>query len=162
MPEVTVLAPLHEVDSELDERIMSLRAAGMTTGQISRQLMIPVHEVHKRLDAILPAIDASYRRRAIAESLITMETIIATHMKTVADPESASIVIRATCERRSLLGITASTDPVQLSQLSCTEETSTSGIKRGLTLIEKLRRVAEERPGAVGALSDRDSDNTSI
>jgi hypothetical protein len=53
-----------------------------------------MHEVHRRIDAILPVIDASYRRRAIAESLVTIDIVIAAHLKTVSDPESASAVIR--------------------------------------------------------------------
>ena len=86
MSDVALSEPIDENDNELDQRIMSLRAAGMTTGQIAREVMIPVHEVHKRLDAILPVIDAAYRRRAISESLITIDSVIATHMKTWAIP----------------------------------------------------------------------------
>ena len=55
----------------------------------------------KRFERLLPVIDANYRRRAIAQSLVTIDTIIGTHMKTISDTGSASIVIRATCERRA-------------------------------------------------------------
>jgi hypothetical protein len=161
----TPLVPIDESDPELDQRIMSLRSAGLTTGQIARQLMVPVHEVHRRIDTILSVIDANYRRRAIAESLVTIDTVIATHLKTVSDPDSASVVIRGVCERRALLGVTGSTDPVQLSRQSRPEETSTSSVRRGLALIERMRRLAkdgsDQLSGAVNVLSDTDIDNSS-
>src|SRR5215471_19751017 len=102
MSDVVLLEPIAS-DPELDERIMNLRATGMSCPRIARHLMIPLHELHKRIDALLPKVDAAYRRRAIAESLVTIDTIIGTHMKTIADPESASVVIRSVCERRALL-----------------------------------------------------------
>jgi hypothetical protein len=157
MSDVTLLEPLDEHDSELDQRIMSLRAAGKTTGQIARELLIAPHQVHARLDAILPVIDASYRRRAIAESLMTIDSIIAAHMPTVRDCESASILIRATCEKRALLGIGGSTDPVLLSQQSRSEH-SLAPYKRGLAFIENLRRLAEEKPAGTFGSDGADSD----
>jgi hypothetical protein len=57
--------------------------------------MIATHVVHKALDTVLPTVDASYRRRAIAESLVMIDTVIGKHMATISDHESASIVIRA-------------------------------------------------------------------
>jgi hypothetical protein len=165
MSDAAPLVPIDESDPELDQRIMSLRSAGLTTGQIARQLMVPVHEVHRRIDAILPVVDANYRRRAIAESLVTIDTVIATHLKTVSDPESASVVIRGLCERRALLGVTGSTDPIQLSRQSRPDETSISPVKRGLALIERMHQLAKDGSGqpsgAVNVLSDTDSDNSS-
>jgi hypothetical protein len=144
MSDATPLVPIDECDAELDQRIMSLRSAGMTTGQIARQLMIPVHEVHRRIDAILPVVDANYRRRAISESLVTIDTVIATHIKTVSDPESASVVIRGVCERRALLGLTGSNyDPIQLVANSSGEK-STAALDRALAL------VAGKAPRAFG------------
>jgi hypothetical protein len=92
-------------------------------------------------------VDANYRRRAIAESLVTIDTVIATHLKTVSDPESASVVICGVCERRALLGVTGSTDPIQLSRQSRPEETSTSPLKRGLALVERMRQLAKDGSG---------------
>jgi hypothetical protein len=112
--------------------------------------MVPVHEVHRRIDAILPVVDANYRPRAIAESLVTIDTVIATHLKTVSDPESASVVIRGVCERRALLGVTGSTDPVQLSRQSRPNETSTSSLKRGLALVSSAAQSALDRAASVG------------
>src|SRR5215831_13208672 len=147
MSDVALLAPI-ESDPELDERIMNLRATGMSLPRIARKLMIPLHELHKRIDALLPTVDAAYRRRAIAESLVTIDTIIGTHMKTIADPESASVVIRSVCERRALLGITGSTDPVMLSQqLRPEEHRSTDAMDRSLKRILALRQQGE-RPVA--------------
>ena len=99
--------------------------------------------MHQRLDAILPVIDAAYRRRAIAESLVTIDTVIAKHMATISDPDSASVVIRGVCERRALLGVNGSSDPVVLSQQSRSEEPSTAPLMRGLAWIEQLRQLAE-------------------
>jgi hypothetical protein len=139
----------------------------MTAAQIGRELMIATHQVHKALDPILPAVDSNYRRRAISESLVQIDTVIATHMRTIEGPESASIVIRGVCERRSLLGVTGSTDPVLLSQQSRPDENSMSAVKRGFRMIERMRQLAAEKPEnkgsdttvsgsrAVGALSDQ-------
>ena len=82
-----LLVPIEE-DEGLGSRVLKLRLQGLTATQIGRELMIPVHQVHKALDAVLPTVDANCRRRAIAESLVTIDTVIAEHMKTIADPES--------------------------------------------------------------------------
>jgi hypothetical protein len=59
-------------------------------------------------------------------------------MKLIADPESASIVIRATCEKRALLGLTGSNyDPVQLVAVGRDREKSTDAWERGLAAIGK-------------------------
>ena len=92
------------------------------------------------LDTVLPTIDANYRRRAIAESLVQIDTVIATHMATIVDPDSASVVIRGVCERRALLGVTGSTDPIQLSMQSTTQPSSTARIRA------VLDRLCAERP----------------
>jgi hypothetical protein len=141
----SALVPVEE-DKDLGPRVLKLRLQGLTAAQIGRELMIVIHEVHRALDSVLPKVDAAYRRRAIAESLVTIDTVVAEHMKTIQDPESASIVIRATCERRALLGVTGSTDPVMLSLQSRPDENSNSAIDRGLKLIEKMRRLAAEKP----------------
>ena len=157
----SALVPIEE-DEELGPRVLKLRLQGLTAAQIGRELMIAIHQVHRALDTVLPKVDAAYRRRAIAESLITIDTVVAEHMKTIQDPESASIVIRATCERRALLGVTGSTDPVMLSQ-SRSEESSLAPIQRGLALIEKMRRLANEKPsGSLGPPeAEKSSDSAS-
>ena len=115
MSDVVQIEPIAEADEALDARIAELRSEGLSLPRIARRLMIPLHELHRRIDALLPVIDAGCRRRTVAESLVQMDTIISTHMKLIADPESASIVIRATCEKRALLGLSGSNyDPVQL------------------------------------------------
>jgi hypothetical protein len=116
----------------------------------------------KRIDVLLPKIDAAYWRRAIAESLVTIDTIIGTHMKTIADPESASAVIRSVCERRALLGITGSTDPVMLSQqLRPEEHRSTDAFDRSLKRIMAMRQQAEKSSdsasSAVAELSENEA-----
>jgi hypothetical protein len=160
MSDVVLLEPIAS-DPELDERIMNLRATGMSLPRIARHLMIPQHELHKRIDALLPKVDA-YRRRAIAESLVTIDTIIGTHMKTIADPESASVVVRSVCERRALLGITGSTAPVMLSQqLRPEEHRSTDALDRSLKRILAMRQQAEKSSdsafGAVVGLSENEA-----
>src|SRR5215831_9891107 len=145
MSNVVLIEPIDEGDAEVDDRILELRKRGLTMMQIGRLTMLPHHEVVKRYERMLPVIDASYRRRAIAESLVTIDTIIGTHMKTIADPESASVVIRATCERRALLGITGSTDPVMLSQqLRPEEHRSTDAMDRSLKRLLAMRQQAEK------------------
>jgi hypothetical protein len=68
-----------------------------------------------------------------------MDTIISTHMKLIADPESASIVIRATCEKRALLGIGGTNyDPVQLVAVGRDRERSTAAFERALAALGKL------------------------
>jgi hypothetical protein len=114
----SALVPIEE-DEELGPRVLKLQLQGLTATQIGKELMIATHQVHKVLDTVLPTIDANYRRRAIAESLVQIDTVIATHMATIVDPDSASVVIRGVCERRALLGgVTGSTDPIQLSMQS--------------------------------------------
>jgi hypothetical protein len=105
-------------DEDLGPRVLKLRLQGMTAAQIGRELMIATHQVHVALDSVLPTFAGNYWSRAIAESLVVIDPVIAEHMKTIAGPESASIVIRGCCERRSLLGVTGSTDPAVLSQQS--------------------------------------------
>jgi hypothetical protein len=146
MSNVALVEPVDESETELDDRILELRKRGLTMMQIARLVMLPQHEVVKRYERMLPVIDGNYRRRAISESLVTIDSVIAEHMKTLSDPESASVVIRATCERRALLGVTGSTDPVMLSVNSRPEENSNSAINRSLALIEKMRRLANEKP----------------
>jgi hypothetical protein len=148
----TELIPV-EVDEDLGPRVLKMRLQGQTSAQIARELMIPVHQVHQALDHVLPTVDANYRRRAIAESLVTIDTVIAEHMKHIRDPESASIIIRGCCERRSLLGISGSTDPVQLSMQSRSEP-STAAYQRGIAFIENLRRLAAEEPSGSSGSDD--------
>ena len=135
----SALVPIEE-DEELGPQVLKLRLQGLTATQIGRELMIPVHQVHKALDAVLPTVEANYRRRAIAESLVTIDTLIAEHMKTIADSESASIVIRGVCERRKLVGVTGSSDPVQLSMQTVTQLSSTGRIRAA------LEHLCAERP----------------
>jgi hypothetical protein len=113
MPEE--LIPVLEDDETVNDEILKLRATGLTTRQISRQLLIPEQEVHKRLDAVLPLVDAQYRKREIALSLVQIDTVIGAHLPLVKDPESGSLVIRGVCEKRALLGLSGSNyDPIQL------------------------------------------------
>jgi hypothetical protein len=136
----SALVPIEE-DEELGPRVLKLRLQGLTAIQIGEELMIGTHQVHKVLDTVLPTIDANYRRRAIAESLVQIDTVIATHMATIVDPDSASVVIRGVCERRALLGgVTGSTDPIQLSMESATQPSSTARIRA------VLDRLCSERP----------------
>jgi hypothetical protein len=67
-------------------------------------------------------------------------------MKNVADPESASIVIRSLCEKRFWTGITGSVDPVQLMHASkaAEGETSMSPFKRGIEWLEKWELLARD------------------
>ncbi len=118
-----------EEDEELGPRVLKLRLQGAAATQIGKELMIATHQVHKALDAVLPMVDANCRRRAIGDSLVTVDTVIAEHMNTIADPESASIVIRGVCDRRALLGVTGSSDPVQLSMQPTTQLSSTDRIR---------------------------------
>jgi hypothetical protein len=113
MPEE--LVPVLEDDETLNDEILRLRGTGLTTRQISRQLLVPEHEVHKRLDAVLPLVDAQYRKREIALSLVQIDAVIGAHLPQVKDPESGSLVIRGICEKRALLGLGGSNyDPIQL------------------------------------------------
>jgi hypothetical protein len=49
MSDVPLLEPIDESDPELDERIMTLRATGMSLPRIARHLMIPLHDRVKSL-----------------------------------------------------------------------------------------------------------------
>jgi hypothetical protein len=80
----------------------------------------------------LPVVDANYRRRAIAESLVTIATVIATHLKIASGPVSATVVIRGVCERRTLLGVTGSTGSTVAAR---PEGTSMSSVKKRTSLI---------------------------
>jgi DNA-binding CsgD family transcriptional regulator len=132
MSEAALLVPIED-DPDLGEQVLRLRLQGMTSAQIARRLMISVPEVHRQLDQILPQLDHVYRRRVIAESLLICDRVIAKHLETVADPESASVVIRGLCERRSWVGINNQTDPIQFSQdVKRDRESLTSAIERGI------------------------------
>jgi hypothetical protein len=74
---------------------------------------------------------------------VTIDTVIAEHMKTIADAESASIVIRGVCERRALLGVTGSSDPVQLSMQPTARLSSTDRIR---VAHERLRAERPQLP----------------
>jgi hypothetical protein len=78
MSDVVQIEPISDDDEALDQRIVALRSEGMSLPRIARRLMIPLFELHKRIDAMLPVIDAGCRRRAVAESLVQMDTIIST------------------------------------------------------------------------------------
>jgi DNA-binding CsgD family transcriptional regulator len=132
MSETALLVPIED-DADLGEQVLRLRLQGMTSGQIARRLMITTPEVNKELDKILPQLDHVYRRRVIAESLLICDRVIGKHLETIADPESASVVIRALCERRYWVGVTGQSDPIQLSQ-DCKRdrEASTTAIERGI------------------------------
>jgi hypothetical protein len=106
----SALVPVEE-DEELEERVLKLRLQGLTSNQIARKMMLSVPDVHRALDAILPQLDHTYRRRIISESLLICDRVISKHLGTVADPESASVVIRGLCERRFWIGINSNTDP---------------------------------------------------
>jgi hypothetical protein len=164
--DVTLIEPIDEADEALDARIVALRSEGLSLPAIARRLMISPHALHRRLDAILPTVDAAYRRRAIAESLVQVDQIISTHMKAIADPESCSIIIRAICEKRSLLGVTGSVDPVMLSVNSRSEK-STEVYKRAIAhvlgrrspkLVEDLDRLAAEHQGGTSGSEDTDKE----
>src|SRR5262249_26694152 len=107
------------------------RMQGFTAQQIARKTMTSVPQVHKALDAILPVLDQTYRRRIISESLLICDRVIAKHLETIADPESASVVIRGLCERRFWIGLHSNSDPVQLSQDSKPER-STDALEQAL------------------------------
>lgn len=156
----TELIPIEDDEADLGPRVLKMRLQGQTPAQISRELMLPKHRIHQILDHVLPTVDGAYRRRAIAESLVTIDTIIGEHMKNVSDCESASIAIRAICERRSLLGVTGSSDPVMLSQQSRSEP-STAAYERGIAFIEKLRRLANEgKPSGSGDAGAEQADSS--
>jgi hypothetical protein len=115
--------------------------------QIARRLLISLPEVAGALDKILPTLDHRYRKQAISEALLIIDTVIGVHMSKVSDPESASVVIRGLCEKRFWSGITGSTDPVQLVEASrATTEDSNSGIERALKWVEKLKLLDQGKP----------------
>jgi hypothetical protein len=167
MSDTGALVPLDD-DVELPERVWALRQQGLTNQQIARRLMISVPEVHAALDKVLPVLDARYRRQAISEALLILDTVTGFHMKNVADPESASIVIRSLCEKRFWTGITGSVDPVQLMHASkaAEGETSMSPFKRGLSwlqqaeLLDRDGRAAPEELETKPRPDDPASDDT--
>ena len=160
MSETVSLVPVED-DAELGEQVLKFRLQGLTANQIARRMMISVPEVHKALDAILPQLDHVYRRRVIAESLLICDRVIGKHLETIADPESASVVIRGLCERRFWIGINSSTDPIQFTQGSHRDrEASTTAIERGIARLcgkstplptNDRPEAGPGEPGAVGA-----------
>jgi hypothetical protein len=181
MSESVSLVPV-EPDEEIEERVLKLRMQGFTAQQIARKEMISVPEVHRALDAILPTLDHNYRGRIISESLLICDRVISKHLESIADPESASVVIRGLCERRFWIGVNASTDPVRLSMDSRPEK-STAAYQRAINhvlgrrqtgrpevvegeqerdrrppskLVENLRRLAAEKPSGSSGSDDTD------
>ena len=49
--------------------------------QIARPLLISLPEVTGPLDKILPTLDHRYRKQAISEALLIIDTVIGVHMK---------------------------------------------------------------------------------
>jgi hypothetical protein len=72
----SVLVP---IDEDLGPRVLKLRLEGLTEAQIGRELMIATHQVQQALDGIL-------RRLMPSESLLTIDTVVADHMKAISDP----------------------------------------------------------------------------
>jgi hypothetical protein len=62
------LIPL--TDEEIDQEILGKRVAGLSVRQIAQELGMPIHAVNAALDRNLPQIDAAYRRRTIALSVL--------------------------------------------------------------------------------------------
>ena len=79
MAELVQLIPVE--DEETDRKILEMRVSGSSVHHIAQQLMVPRHEVSKRLDRNLPQIDASFRRRAIALSLLRLDELTETFQK---------------------------------------------------------------------------------
>jgi hypothetical protein len=161
-----VLVPV-EVDEDLDDQVIKYRLQGMTAQQISRKMLISVPQVNAALDRALPKLDQHYRRRVISESLLICDKIIGQHMTSIADVESAGVLIRALCERRFWIGVNASSDPVQLVSSSMPEN-STEAYKRALAavrerkisrMVESFTRLANEgKPAAPDAPASGDAD----
>jgi hypothetical protein len=160
---------LEDDDLELPEQVWALRQQGLTNQQIARKLLISVVDVHEALDKILPALTHRYRVQSISEALLNLDTIVGFHMKNAGDVESASIAIRAMCEKRFWTGITGSSDPVQLVQSSkqADGETSMSALHRGLAHLALLKKFEQldrdgkpEEPSGDGKPGKPDADDS--
>jgi len=103
MAELVPLVPVE--DEETDHQILKLRVSGLSVHQIARQLMLPQHEVLRRLDRNLPVLDASYRRRAITLSLLRLDELTETFHRQArgGDLEAGHLMVRLEAERRALL-----------------------------------------------------------
>jgi hypothetical protein len=141
MAELVQLIP--DEDEETDHKILELRVAGSSVVQIARQLGVPRHDVSRRLDRNLPQVDASFRRRAIALSLLRLDELTeAFHKQAKAgDIEAGNLMVRLECERRALLDLTGSNyNPIQLVANNTGDERSTDALERALAEVagEKL------------------------
>jgi hypothetical protein len=131
------LIPL--TNDEIDAEILRKRVAGLSVRQIAQEFAMPLHAVNAALDRNLPQIDAAYRRRSIALSVLRLDELHEVfHRKAVneSDIEAGNLCIRIEAERRAVLGLTGSNyDPVQL--VENTREKSTAAFERGLALLGK-------------------------
>jgi hypothetical protein len=176
MSETASLVPIEE-DADLAPRVLRMRLQeGKTPAAIAKELLVSVHRVHQLLDQILPNIDGHFRRRAIGELVLVIDSVIAEHLKNVSDFESASLLIRASAEKRAILGLGPSTDPVQMCQATQSEH-SLAPYQRALDAVRKRKIAAmtakfdalvnEGKPstdsasGDVGVLSDQKPDKPS-
>jgi hypothetical protein len=137
------LIPL--TDDEIDAEILRKRVAGLSVRQIAQEFAMPLHAVNAALDRNLPQIDAAYRRRSIALSVLRLDQLHEVfHRKAVneSDIEAGNLCIRIEAERRAVLGLTGSNfDPVQLTRDSHPEENSLSAFERALEHMKMVKMV---------------------
>ncbi len=151
MPELVQLIP--DEDEETDRRILELRVAGSSVHEIAKKVLLPRYEIERRLDRGLPKVDATFRRRAIALSLLRIDELTETFHKQAkaGDIEAGNLMVRLEAERRALLGLTGSGyDPTQLVAVGRDRESSLAAWQRAIEAT-----IGKPLPNE---LSDTDSD----
>jgi hypothetical protein len=145
MGDLVELLPVDEED-ETNQRVVELRVGGASIRSFAQQLGLPHHEVKRRLDRGLPVIDAAFKRRAIACSLLRLDELVETYHKLAktGDVEAGNLMVRLECERRALLGLGGTGyDPTQLVAVGRDREKSIDAWMRGIEHILSRRADGE-------------------
>lgn len=90
---------------ERDQRIYSLAASGLTQRQIAQQLGVSKTTVHKAIQAQAQQHKEESLAYALEMILKRGQLIVTAHMKKVADPRSADVILRASEQQAKLLGL---------------------------------------------------------
>jgi hypothetical protein len=130
--------------SEIDERVLALRLAGIGTTRIARELKLRgTKEVIEALERALPTVDASYRSRILREELARLDQLQSWWHDAARTSAPAAAILLKIAERRSMmLGLEPQhirMDPVQIVSGNQPQEGSTAA------LLAEMDRICAER-----------------
>ena len=128
--------------AELDQKVVSLRIAGVSLAAISKELNLGgVKEVTAALERGLPVVDASYRARILREELQRLDQLQSWWFVASRTSISAAAITLKIAERRSaLLGLDA---PQHVRMVIAEAHPQSSSTE---VLLRELNRIAANSP----------------